>query len=164
MNAQAAPIFPLFDTLFSAKEANIAESHPVRNRVLPSPAILRSNAENLLSLPRAYERLSLLAQMELPCTIFIVSPPQHLRHTLIKTVHLGSESLAIIGNGFNLYLYGPNFHTIRLVNHGKIEDGIASLDIHQPRGMLYASIQPSVDGMGSAVWRDVMDNPSLSLA
>jgi hypothetical protein len=164
MTAQAAPIFPLFDTLFPAKEAPFAESRPVRNRVSPSPAILRSNGENVLSLPRAYERLSLLARMELPCTIFIVNPPQHVRHALIKTVHLGSESLAIIGNGFNLYLHGPNFHTIRLVNYDKIEDGTASLDIHQPQGMLYASIQPAVDGVGIAVWRDVMDNPSLSLA
>jgi hypothetical protein len=163
MNAQAAPIFPLFDTLFSAKEENIAEGHPARNHVSPSAAIQR-NAENLLSMPRAYERLSLLAQMELPCTIFIISPPQHLRNTLIKTVKLGSESLAILGNGFNLYLHGPNFHTIRLVNYCRIEHGVASLDIHEPQGMLYASIQPAFDGMGSAVWRDVMDNPSLSLA
>jgi hypothetical protein len=164
MHAQVAPKLPLFDTLFFAQEANIAENPTARNRVSPSHAILRSNGENLLSLLRAYERLSLLAQMELPCTILIVSPPQHLRHTVIKTVNLESESLAILGNGFNLYLHGPNFHTIRLVNHSKIEDGIASLDIHQPQGMLYASIQPAVDGLGSAVWRDVMDNPSLSLA
>ncbi len=165
MHAHAEPFAPsLLARLFSAKEAIILESPTVRNRKTTPLAALRLNGENFLSIARAGERLSLLAQLELPCTILITSPPLHLRHTVIKTVNLGGESLSIHGDGFNLHLPGPNFHTIRLVNHSDTEEDSASLDICHADGMLYASIQPTPDGKGTAIWRDVMENPTLCLA
>ena len=166
MHAQAAPFAPslFLDALFSAKEAIFLECLTLRNRKITPLASLRLHGENLLSMPRAGERLSLLAQLELPCTILTTSPTRYLRHTLIRTVDFGCESLAIHGDGFNLHLREPNFYTIRLVNYSDAGEGSASLDICHADGMLYASIQPTPDGKAAAIWRDVMENPTLCLA
>jgi len=118
----------------------------------------------LLSIAKLYERLTLLAKLELPCTIRIASPALLLQNAVINQVDLGGESLTLVGKDFNLRLFGPNIHSIRLVNQREAENGIARLDIHHSQGMLYASIHPTPDGMGSEVWQDVMDNPTLSLA
>ncbi len=164
MNAHAAPFVPLFDTLFSAKPAWIAEAISVGK---PNPAPLASTpsaSENCISIARAYERLSVLAQLELPFSIQFANPRRHLPRALIKTVKFGGEGLVIDGDGFNLQLHGPNFHTLRLVHHTDAADGCASLEICHPDGLLYASIQPIADGVGCEVWCDVMENPSLSLS
>ena len=165
MHADAAPFAPSFlDTLFSAKEA-IISGNPIAQRRKPPPlATLSSKAGDVLSIVRVCERLSLLVQLELPCTILITNPPLHLRHTVIRTVHLEVDNLVVHGDGFNLHLLGPNFHTARLVNHSDAEEGGTSLDICHADGMLYASIQPAPDGKGAAIWRDVMENPTLCLA
>ena len=163
MHAQAAPFFPLFETLFSAKETTIAENQVSLVAKPSSKVTLRRSGEHLLSMPTAYERLGLLVHLQLPCTILIANPFLVLRQRVIEKVELIGENLSIRGDGFDLKLFGPNFHTIRLVNHRRKEDGNTSLDMHDTQGMLYASIQPMPDGTGAAVWRDIMENPSLSL-
>ena len=162
MYAHAEPFAPLFDTLLPPNEAKNIGGIQIRSRKPLLQTVLPSNGENMLSMAKAHERLSLLAQLELPCTVLIVDPPLCLRNTVIKNVILGVGNLAILGEEFKLHLKCPNFHTIRLVNR-KEEDGTASLNFYDLHGMLYASIQPATDGLGLAVWRDVMDNPSLSL-
>jgi hypothetical protein len=164
MQAHAAPFFPLFEAFFPPKAAKIEEDQTTL-RLNPLPEVsLRRSGEYMLSMARAYERLSLLVHLELPCTILIANPYQLLRATVIKAVELLGENLTIHGDGFNLRLYGTNFYTLRLVNHRHKENGNTSLDIHDFNGLLYASIQPTQDGTGAAVWRDVMENPLLSLA
>lgn len=164
MHAHTVPSVPFFDTLFSVKETNIAEKQTMFQSKSPLLTSLRRNGEKLLSVAMAYERLSLLVHLELPCTILIANPYQLLRATVIKAVDLLGENLTIHCDGFNLRLYGTNFYTLRLVNHRYKENGNTSLDIHDFNGLLYASIQPAQDGTGGAVWRDVMENPLLSLA
>ena len=164
MHAHPAPSVPFFDTLFSVNETNLAEKQTMFQSKSPLLTSLRRNGEKLLSVAIAYERLSLLVHLELPCTILIANPYQLLRATVIKAVELLGENLTIHGDGFNLRLYGTNFYTLRLVNHRHKENGNTSLDIHDFNGLLYASIQPTQDGTGAAVWRDVMENPLLSLA
>ena len=164
MQANAAQFFPLFGSFFPTIGAK-TEGDQAALRLNPPPEVsLRRSGEYMFSMARAYERLSLLVHLELPCTILIAEPYQFLRDRVIESVELVCESLAIRGEGFNLQLNGPNFYTIRLVNHRRGEDGNTSLDIHDAKGMLYASIQPVHVGTGVAVWRDVMENLSLSVA
>jgi hypothetical protein len=125
------------------------------------PLISSRQGETWLSIAKLHERLALLAQLELPCSIEITCPSLHLRDVTIQNVELSDENLAIVGEGFNLRLRGPNIHSICLVNERAKG---ASLDIHHAQGKLYASIRPSTDSVGCEVWRDVMDNPSLALA
>lgn len=164
MHAHAAPYFSLFETFFLATEAKFAENQ-TSIRPKPSPHMtLRRSGESLLSVAKAYERLNLLVHLEMPCTILIATPYQALRQTFIKAVDLAGDGLDIRGEGFNLQVRESNFNTIRLVNHRRDDDGNTSLDIHDSKGMLYASIQSTPEGTGAAIWRDVMENPSLSLA
>ncbi len=163
MHANASLFKPVFDTLPPAANKVFADHRPPRQSKSVSYTPSLSNGEGLLSMTQLYERLSLLAQLELPCTVLIVNPRVHLRDAVIKSAELNDESLAISGDGFNLRLHGSNIDLIRLVNHGKPGTGLISLDIHHSLGGLYASILPAPDGTGGEVWRDVMGNPSLSV-
>ena len=164
MHASTLP--QLFDPTFGAADKIRPPSRAFRAR-LSSP-IQRQQpllvGEGLISITKLYERLTLLARLELPCTIRIASPALLMQQAVIDKVELGGDSLTIVGKDFNLRLLGPNIHSIRLVNQRDAENGITRLDIHHSQGMLYASIQPTPDGTGNAVWQDVMDNPTLSLA
>ncbi len=163
MDTLASLPMPLFDAFLPATQPVFTDHHFSRHRSCPSEPLTLAQGETLLSMAKLHERLTLLAQLELPCTILITSPPLHLRDAVIKAVEWGGESLVIAGQDFNLRLRGPNIHSIRLVNPREAGDGTASLDIHHAQGMLYASIRPTPDGVGSEVWRDVMENPTLAL-
>ncbi len=164
MHTHAAPFVPLFDTLFPLKEFDNLENPSIFQRKSLPQINLRRNGEHLLSVAEAHERLSLLVHLELPCTILITDPYQVFRPRAIESVdRFDGDGLSINGQDFKLHLSSQNFHTIRLVNHRREGDGNTSLDIYDLQGMLYASIEPIPDGAGAAVWRDVMENPSLSL-
>ena len=164
MHTHAAPFVPLFDALFPLKEFENLENQSILQRKSLPQINLRRNGEHLLSVAEAHERLSLLVHLELPCTILIADPYQVFRPRAIESVdHFDGDGLSINGQDFKLHLSSQNFHTIRLVNHRREGDGNTSLDIYDFQGMLYASIEPIPDGAGAAVWRDVMENPSLSL-
>ncbi len=164
MYAHAAFV-PLIDSLFPVKQVEIDGT---RSFFQPKPlpqVNLRRNGEHMLTMEEAHDRLSLLVLLELPCTILIADPYQVIRQRAIKSINYRcGESLSIHGQDFKLNISGPNFHSIRLVNHRHEEDGNTTLDIHDSKGMLCASIQPIPEGTGAAVWRDVMENPSLSLS
>lgn len=162
MHAITLPQF--IDTSFSPTEKIRPQQRAIRSRLSVVPVPQALVGEGLLSIDKLYERLSLLAKLELPCTIKIACPALVLQNAVINKVDLGGESLTISGKDFNLRLLGPNIHSIRLVSLREAENGVARLDIHHSQGMLYASIQPAPNGAGSEVWQDVMDNPSLSLA
>ncbi len=162
MHANASFI-PLLDTLPAAVNKAFTDHRAIRQGAQGTHEPPLSNGEGLLSMAKLHERLSLLVQLELPCTILISNPRVHLQGAVIKMAELDGESLTIAGNDFNLRLRGSNIDLIRLVNHGTPGSGVISLDIHHSLGGLYASIQPAPGGIGGAVWRDVMGNPSLSL-
>ncbi len=163
MHANAFLFKPLLDTLSPAANNVFADPRSVRQFKSTTYDPLLSSGEGLLSMTKLHERLSLLVQLELPCTILIVNPRLNMPHVVIKVAELNGESLIIAGNDFNLRLLASNIDLIRLVNHGKPGNGIISLDIHHSLGGLYASIQPAPGGIGGEVWRDVMGNPSLSV-
>lgn len=165
MHAQASLPAALFDALLPTAAPVFNGQRPGgRPRKPSNHETPRMAGETLLSMAKLHERLTLLAQLELPCTISIASPPLHLREAVIKTVELAGENLTVGGSGFSLRLRGPHIHAIRLASPRKEGGGAASLDILHSAGTLYASIQPAPGGPGDEVWRDVMDNPTLSLA
>lgn len=161
MHATASLFMPLLDSLVPATDRFTADNRPARPRINRSVESVSQNGENQISLAKLYERLNLLVQLEMPCTISIPSPFLRLRQTLIKSVDLTSEGLTIAGDDFNLQLRESNIHSILLANIGN--GSVNRLDIHHSPGRVYASIQPALEGVGEAVWRDVMDNPSLPL-
>lgn len=142
------------------KEASLNSQTP---QSAPTPATRQQTPDTARILSNLYERLGLLAQLGVPCTILIFNPALRLGQTPIKAVELAGDCLTIAGDDFKLLLRGPNFHSIHWVNQQGANVGAPRLDIHHSPGMVYASIQPPLDSQNLAVWRDVMDNPSLSL-
>ncbi|MFM8332193.1 MAG: hypothetical protein ACKN9T_10930 [Candidatus Methylumidiphilus sp.] len=154
MQAHATTLYPLFFEALLPTAEKRAVSRKTAARDTP-----RHPGEALLSMEKLCDRLTLLAQLELPCAILIAHPLLHLPDTLIKSAEMGGDSLSIVGRDFKICLRGSNIHSIRLSSHR--EGG--SVDIFHAQGVLYASIRPVVDGRGAEVWRDVMDNPMLAL-
>lgn len=154
---------PSFSTLSDTRLPVTERFSPPRRCFRPRLPIADAPlpGENLLSITTLYERLALLAKLELPCTILIVNPPLHLRDAQIRSVDWADGNLNIVGDGFSLHLRGDGIQSVHLAD---IQDGgDGSLDIYHSHGTLYASIRPVPGGIGGAVWRDVMDNPSLLL-
>lgn len=156
MYAQASLPVPLFNSLLPASERALA-FHPRKPATYAPP---HAEGRELLSLEKLHERLALLAQLELPCSILVVNPPLHLREVPIKRVELADDSLSIAGEGFSLRLRGPHTHAIWLANQHRA-GAASSLDALNANGTLYASIWPAPGG--GEIWRDIMDNPMLSL-
>lgn len=125
---------------------------------------LHSLAEDSLTFSTFFERLSLLAKLELPCTIRFSNPNVIIPHAVIREVQWAGENFQISGTDFNLRLLGENIHSIRLTNLDAGRNDASRLDILHSQGQIYASIQPSAEGLGGGVWRDVMENPTLAFA
>jgi hypothetical protein len=135
-----------------------AFSHPQGQRTYPN---LDTPS---LSLRALYERLSLLAQLQLPCGLFLAGPSWLLASITVKTIAFNGQELNLAGDNFSLRLQRDSIGHIRLVNRREQGENITMLEIQQPNGVLYARIQPASDNAGNAaVWRDVMDNPLLSM-
>jgi hypothetical protein len=164
MQTQASLHMPSFEPLFPQAGKLFTEDQPNRPSHPDLREAITAKPEATLSLNKLHERLTLLAHLELPCTIFIADPPLMLRNAIIKGLILSGDSLSISGDDFSLHFRGANIHAIRLAYPKGSENRTPRLEIHHSLGLLYASIQPAPEGVGSAVWRDVMDNPSLSLA
>lgn len=156
---QASLTLPLFDALLPTQEQVPVRAPRPRPPVAEARPHFRSGA--LLSLAKLHERLSLLARLELPCTILVANPRLHLRHALIRSAELADGNLSIVGDDFTLYLRSDNIHSIRLADQRDGEETGGGLEICHAPDIVYASIRPASD---SAVWRDVMDNPTLSLS
>ena len=156
MHAQASLPVPLFDPLLPTSDKALA-AHPRKPATYAPPYV---EGRELLSLERLHERLALLAHLELPCSILVANPPFHLREAPIKRVELVGDSLSVVGDGFSLRLRRPHIHSIWLANQHRA-GGASSLDILNSNGTLYASVWPAPGG--SEIWRDIMDNPMLSL-
>ncbi|MDD5033243.1 MAG: hypothetical protein PHE55_00670 [Methylococcaceae bacterium] len=161
MQTNATPFASKLGAIVPPTEEFFANKCPPRDRLYGCDE--RPYSETLLSLRELHERLGLLAQLELPCSIFIASPPRHLRNAVMKNIDLCDGQLRIGFDGFILRLSGIQIGAIRLVNRSESNFGIMAVEIHHIHGMLYVRIQPLQDGVGGAVWRDIMDNPSLSL-
>lgn len=125
---------------------------------------LHTLAEDSLTFSTFFERLSLLAKLELPCTIRFSSPNVVIPRAVIRDVQWAGENFHISGADFNLRLLGENIHSIRLTNLEEGSNDASRLDILHSRGQIYASIQPALEGLGGGVWQDVMENPTLAFA
>lgn len=130
----------------------------------PDPARARLGLECSLDMGELYERLALLTQLELPCAIFIAAPSWVMRGVVLRSVVFNGQDLSLAGESFSLRLRGDGIGSIRLVNRRERGELFTTLEIRQPHGALYASIGPAGNEVEAQVWRDVMENPLLSMA
>jgi putative heme degradation protein len=117
-----------------------------------------------LSLQAFCQRAALLSQLELPCTVHIATPALEQRcNGVIKRIERTDDRLSLLGEGFSLHLCTGNIAAIWLVNPPASVDGAPAVEIHNKAGGLATRIAGPQDRIGSAVWQDVMGNPSLGV-
>jgi len=118
-----------------------------------------------LSLHEFCERVTLLSQLELPCIIYIAnSAVQKLCNGVIRRIERTDQRLGLLGDDFALHLRRKNIDSIWLVNNPSSEHGAMAVEIYSRDGVLVTRIFGIQDRVGSAVWQDIMGNPSLSIA
>lgn len=119
----------------------------------------------LLSLQEFSERVTLLSQLELPCIIFIANAAvEHLYSGVIRRIERTDDRLGLLGDDFALHLHKQNIDSIWLVNNPAPNGSAMAVEIYNKAGTLITRIFGIHDRVGSAVWQDVMANPSLCVA
>lgn len=118
-----------------------------------------------LSLNEFCERVALLAELELPCSVHIANPSaEQISRGVVRKIERDADRLNLLGEGFSLHLHRDNIDSIWLVTGaGDDEQGMA-IEIHNRTGSLIARLFGMQDSVGAAVWQDVMGNPSLAIA
>ena len=107
------------------------------------------------------QRMTLLAELELPCTVHIANRAfEQLCNGVIRCIEHTDERLSLFGEGFVLHLCARNIAAIGVVIHPG--DGTPAVEIHSKSGALLTRIVGPQDRIGRGVWQDVMGNPSLS--
>lgn len=117
-----------------------------------------------LSVHEFCDRVSLLAELELPCSVYIANPSaEQISRGVVRKIEREADRLNLFGDGFSLHLHQNNIDSIWLVNSSSDDQGIA-IEIHNRTGSLIARLFGMQDSIGAAVWQDVMGNPSFAVA
>lgn len=138
-------------------------------RVLADPAKdlgdIKHERLSRLSLHEFCERIALLAELELPCSVYIANPSaEQISRGVVRKIERDSDRLNLFGDGFSLHLHQNNIDAIWLVNSTSNDDQGMAIEIHNRTGSLIARLFGIQDGIGAAVWQDVMGNPSFAVA
>lgn len=121
-----------------------------------------------LSLAALCERLTLLAYMRLPCTLFLANPEDeatgHCFRGSICHVELANGQIFIQGDGFELRLKEQSIDQIHLTERRR-EDGTTqtSVELRHRDGKLIARIGGAPEPGVGAVWQDLMDSFAASI-
>jgi hypothetical protein len=119
----------------------------------PAPAWSRA-----ISLEALFERLALLFQLEVPCTLHLKSPGStRVRRTSIRRGERREGRLVLSGDRFSLHL-GVEDIEARCVIHWSPSGRLRKvLELRDKKGTLRARILGPCSEEGAAVWHDIMD-------
>ncbi len=124
----------------------------------------RSERLICLSIDAFCERIALLAELELPCAVHIANASaEQVSRGVVRRIEQDTERLNLFGDGFSLHLHRNNIDAIWLVNSAGGDDQGMAIEIHNRAGNLIARLLGIEDSVGSAVWQDVMGNPSFAV-
>ncbi|QSA96637.1 hypothetical protein [Methylococcus sp. EFPC2] len=118
-----------------------------------------------LSFQSFQERVTLLAELELPCVFYLGAPSyDRIRSGIIRKIERRADRLSLLGGDFALFLHRRNIDSIWLVQRDEAGDKALAVEIYGRNGEIIARILGLADSLGYAVWHDVMGNPSLAIA
>ncbi len=150
-------------------------SHPsqaVSSAAAQSPRLSRQRSDRpapawsrAISLEALFERLALLFQLEVPCTLHLKSlGTSHARRTSIHRWERRDGRLVLSGERFSLHLGEEDIETACVIHrcrNGKLRK---VLELRDKKGTLRARILGPCSDEGAAVWHDVMDTFILPMA
>lgn len=171
----AAAIDPAGQLPDFADAGTIASQDSPINRLMPplrAMTELPADGSNLqagrisrLSLHEFCDRISLLAELELPCSVYVANgSAEQISRGVVRRIERDADRLNLFGDGFSLHLHQNNIDAVWLVHGGGHDDQGMAIEIHNRTGSLVARLFGMQDGIGAAVWQDVMGNPSFTLS
>lgn len=111
-----------------------------------------------VSIQAFVQRLSLIVELELPCTIYLGNgTPDHYCRGVIRQCTRNNGRLTLRGDDFCLHLQEDRIGSLRLVNRRRSRDCETALEIFGAGGALIARILSTPDRMRAAVWQDIVD-------
>jgi putative heme degradation protein len=117
-----------------------------------------------LSLQGFHERIALVAELELPCVLYLGQPLlAQVRRGVIRRIERHADRLNLMGDDFALFLHEKNIDSIWLVQDREADDRGLAVEIYGAHGSPITRILGVSEGNDRAVWSDVMGNPLLAL-
>ncbi|MBS1213860.1 MAG: hypothetical protein H6R26_2477 [Proteobacteria bacterium] len=152
-----------YDSPFRVLRTSLGEH--AESEMLSPDGDSRPERLSRLSLREFCDRIALLAELELPCAVWIASASaEQVSRGVVRRIERGADRLNLFGDGFSLHLRQSNIDAIWLVNSSGADDAGMAIEIHNRAGNLIARLFGIEDTVGAAVWQDVMGNPSFAVA
>lgn len=112
-----------------------------------------------ISLQAFVQRLSLLVDLELPCTICLgLTGEDQCCRGVIRECSWNDGQLRLRGDDFNLKLDEDRIDSLRLVNRRRPNESETAVEVLGTGGVVIARIRGTPDREPAAIWQDIMDS------
>lgn len=127
--------------------------------------LLAEGRATILSLQDFCERIALVARLELPCILYLGHPfVDRVYRGIIRKIERNETRMNLSGDDFTLFLHQKNIESIWLKQDEEVDEQSLSIEIFGHHGSPITRILAASEGVGRAVWHDVMGNPTLAFA
>lgn len=118
-----------------------------------------------ISIQAFVQRLSLMADLELPCTICLgLAEQNHCCRGVIRECSWQDGQLRLRGDDFSLNLPEDHIDSLHLVNRRRSKESETAVEILGTGGALLARIRSTADRERAAIWQDIMDSFAIATA
>lgn len=123
-------------------------------------------ASRRISIQALVQRLALLAELELPCTICLGSSrgDDHCCRGAIRLCSLEDGRLNLLGDDFSLHLCEEHIESVHLVHRRRSSEPETAVEIISTSGALLARLLGTADPLRAGVWQDIMDSFAFASA
>ena len=112
-----------------------------------------------ISIRAMVERLKLMADLELPCTVCLGDRAEdHCCRSVIRAVALHDGRLTLSGEGFSLHLRETHIQSVQLVHRRHAAGTETAIEIFSASGALLARFVGTPERERAAIWQDIMDS------
>lgn len=112
-----------------------------------------------ISIHAVVERLELMADLELPCTVCLGDRTEdHCCRSVIRAVALHNGRLTLSGEGFSLHLREEHIQSVQLVHRRHAAGTETAIEIFSASGALLARFVGTPERERAAIWQDIMDS------
>ncbi len=118
-----------------------------------------------ISLQAFVQRLSLMVDLELPCTICLGLTGQHqCCRGVIRECTWHDGQLRLRGDDFSLNLVEEHIDSLHLVQRRRSKESETAVEILGTSGAMIARIRSTPDRERAAIWQDIMDSFAVATA
>lgn len=117
-----------------------------------------------ISIRAMIERLKLMADLELPCTVCLGDREEnHCCRSVIREIGLDNGRLTLTGEGFSLHLREARIQSVQLVHRRRSAGTETAIEILGVDGSLLARFVGTPERERAAIWQDIMDSFAVAM-